>query len=177
MWNRTYGIEVFPCFSSRSHLGWLQLTVHLIFFGRLCDFSVFSQQSLQCHPQAEVSNTYVERQNVKNVTRFSLYGVINSKTIFWIWTIKCVKYKMWIKFFILCSPSMYLNSLCGESRGKRTGSNTSMTCFFRFATSWRTQSMAAVNTWYSSSILSSSLLRSLTSWSFDKPLNSSVTHT
>lgn len=75
------------------------------------------------------------------------------------------------------SPSMYLKSLCGESRGKRTGSNTSTTCFFLFATSWRTQSMAIVNTWYSSSILSSSLLSSLTSCSFDKPLNSSVTHT
>lgn len=81
--------------------------------------------------------------------------------------------QMWKAF----SPSMYLKSLCGDSKGKRTGSNTSTTYFFLFATSWRTQSMAAVNTWYSSSILNSSLLRSFTIWSFERPLNSSPMQT
>lgn len=54
--NRTYGIEVFPGFSPGSHFGWLEQTVCLIFLGRFGDFSVFSQQSLQRHPQAEVGN-------------------------------------------------------------------------------------------------------------------------
>ncbi len=75
------------------------------------------------------------------------------------------------------SPSMHLYSLCGDSSGKRTGSSTSTTCFFRCGTSWCSQSIAAVNTWYSSSIRSSSLRSSFTSCSLDKLENSSEAHT
>lgn len=75
---RTNGIEVFPGLPSGSHLGRLELTVHLVFFGRLCNFSVFLQQRLQCHPQAEVRNTF---DNSQNVIHLKMLFTILSKSI------------------------------------------------------------------------------------------------
>lgn len=45
--------------------------MQLIFFGRLCDLSVFLEQGLQCHPQAEVGNTFVQKQKER-----VLWGVL-----------------------------------------------------------------------------------------------------